>query len=363
MGDVAVVGSASTHLPTTPNAYEPTFPSSGTGIHQPFVTRLDTTGHITYSTFLGGNAPNDTHEYAFSAALEPGGVINLVGSKHSTSFPITDATYLTTDCGWLARIDPAGSGKASLLYSGCLNTSINPRQPIVYEYVAVNGDGKVYVGGQNTGPTVLNAAQPFSYFTNDGQDPSAEVWVGSFNFATAEPPKPVIVNSPPNGQITTRPLHYVASATTACATGVAAIGVYTAPGVLQYWQPGSQLDTTFSLPAGAYNTIVQAWDNCGGAAKTPISVQILPGGITVSSPHNNATVTSPVHFVATATSPTCRYGLSGMRIYTAPGVDAFDAYNQIDTYINLASGQYQVTIQAWDNCNNIFKAPLTITVK
>jgi hypothetical protein len=120
-GNVAVAGSASTELPTTPNAYQPSFPSSGTGIHQAFLTRFDPTGHITYSTYLGGNLPPNTAESGFSTALEPAGIIDVVGEKQSTTFPITDSTYSTDTCGWLARIDPAASGTSSLVYSGCLS--------------------------------------------------------------------------------------------------------------------------------------------------------------------------------------------------------------------------------------------------
>jgi len=75
--------------------------------------------------------------------------------------------------------------------------------------------------------------------------------------------------------------------------------------------------------------------------------------------------------VATATNPYCPYqdynhsNFSGLRIYTAPGVDAYDVYNtnQINTDLSLSPGTYNVVIQAWDYCQNVFKAPLTITVK
>jgi len=363
-GNVAVVGTASPALPTTKNAYEPTFPASGIGIHVAFMTRLDPTGHVTYSTFLGGSPPNQVYEYAFSTAVEPGGVINVVGNKHSTNFPITDSTYLTPDCLWLARFNPAASGKASLLYSGCVSTNVNPNQPLVYASVAVNGNGQVYLGMQDTGPTLLTAPQPYSNFGPAGQTFAVEVWLGYLNFAKPPAPQPIVVNLPPNGQITTLPLHYVATASTSCSKGVSAIGVYTSPGVLKYSQTGPHLDTTLALPPGNYHTIVQAWDNCGGYAKTPISVSVPPGGISVSSPTNNSTVSSPVHFVATATSPTCPNGFSGMVIYSSPGVPAYSTYSSsINANVALNSGTYNVVIQAWDNCNNIFQAPLTITVK
>ena len=46
------------------------------------------------------------------------------------------------------------------------------------------------------------------------------------------------------------------------------------------------------------------------------------GAVSVSSPINNATVSSPAHFVATATTP-CTGGISAMGIYTATNVLAY----------------------------------------
>ena len=44
----------------------------------------------------------------------------------------------------------------------------------------------------------------------------------------------VSVSSPANGGSVGTPVQYVATATTTCAKGVAAMGIYSAPGVLAY---------------------------------------------------------------------------------------------------------------------------------
>ena len=64
------------------------------------------------------------------------------------------------------------------------------------------------------------------------------------------------------------------ASTNTCAAGIASVGVYTAPGVLAYVQNGATLDTSLPLSAGTYNTVVQAWDNCGGALKMPITISV-----------------------------------------------------------------------------------------
>src|SRR5712672_2264228 len=113
----------------------------------------------------------------------------------------------------------------------------------------------------------------------------------------------VIVTSPANGATIAGSVTYVASATSSCSKGVASMGIYTAPGVLAYVSTGSTLNKTLSLNAGTYNTTVEEWDNCGGAATTPIKITVTSSGKTgvyVTSPVNNSSVGSPVNFSATS---------------------------------------------------------------
>lgn len=83
----------------------------------------------------------------------------------------------------------------------------------------------------------------------------------------------------------------------------------------------------------------------------------------VTAPANGASVTGPVNYVASATSATCAQGILAIRIYSAPHVEAFTgAGAKINTYINLQPGTYNTVVQAWDNCGNVGKANVTITV-
>jgi hypothetical protein len=82
-------------------------------------------------------------------------------------------------------------------------------------------------------------------------------------------------------------------------------------------------------------------------------------GVTVSSPTNGATVTSPVKFVASATSSS---KITGMKIY----VDNLSVYSttaaSISTSIAMSQAKHNVVVQAWDSTGAVFKAPLTLTV-
>ena len=85
--------------------------------------------------------------------------------------------------------------------------------------------------------------------------------------------------------------------------------------------------------------------------------------VAVSSPANNSQVFSPVHYVASATSPQCSKGISAIRIYIAPYVAAYTINsNSIDTFLTLSPGTYNTVVQAWDNCGGVGKTSLNIRV-
>jgi hypothetical protein len=86
-------------------------------------------------------------------------------------------------------------------------------------------------------------------------------------------------------------------------------------------------------------------------------------GVSVSSPSSGATSSSPVHFVASASSPACSKGVASMGIYTAPGKLAYTVSGaKMNKYLTMSNGTYNVIVQEWDNCGWSATAPLTLTV-
>jgi 6-phosphogluconolactonase (cycloisomerase 2 family) len=85
----------------------------------------------------------------------------------------------------------------------------------------------------------------------------------------------VTVTSPSNGSQDSSPVNFRASASSPdCSAGIAAMRIYTAPGNGAYTTDSNRLDVNLSLAAGAYKTVVQAWDNCGGVGKTPVNITV-----------------------------------------------------------------------------------------
>ena len=177
----------------------------------------------------------------------------------------------------------------------------------------------------------------------------------------------VTVDTPANGATVSGSVPYIASASTSCSKGVGSMGIYTAPGVLVYVSNGATLNTSLNLNPGKYNTVVEEWDNCGGASTTPITITVSGGGgssgVSVSSPANNATVGSPVNFSASAWT-SCPKGVSSIGIYTAPGVLAYVTNGASLNYnLPLGPGKYETVVEEWDGCGGASTTPVTINVQ
>jgi hypothetical protein len=95
----------------------------------------------------------------------------------------------------------------------------------------------------------------------------------------------VSVASPANGNTVGSPVAYVATASTSCAHGVAAMGIYVND-QLAYVTAGSSLSTQLAMGAGNQKTVVQAWDNCGGASTAPANITVT--GTTLSNVQANS---------------------------------------------------------------------------
>jgi hypothetical protein len=92
----------------------------------------------------------------------------------------------------------------------------------------------------------------------------------------------VYVTSPANNSTVGSFTRFVATATTTCPQGVGAMGIYTAPYQLAYTVNGARLNTTLSLSPGTYHAVVEEWDHCGGAATTPVTINVSSSGKTFS---------------------------------------------------------------------------------
>lgn len=83
--------------------------------------------------------------------------------------------------------------------------------------------------------------------------------------------------------------------------------------------------------------------------------------VTVSSPANGSTVTSPVKYVAKATT-TCSSGVASMGIWVNNSLVYKVNGNSLNTTISLNPGSYSTVVQEWDHCGGASHTDIKITV-
>src|SRR5207244_12908910 len=87
-------------------------------------------------------------------------------------------------------------------------------------------------------------------------------------------------------------------------------------------------------------------------------------GVTVSSPGTGISMKSPVHFVASGSSPACSKGVAAIGIYTVPYKLAYVVKgSKLDTKLTMKSGHYNVVVRHWDKCGWTWTKAMTCNVR
>lgn len=169
------------------------------------------------------------------------------------------------------------------------------------------------------------------------------------------------------------PTHVVAYATSAnCASGISAIQIYTADGVLAYSSLSSYVDVQLPLSPNYYELVIKAWDNCGGVASDVIQdyVQSSSGQVTVNEPIASfayapqiaGTSDSNILVNALATT-TCPNGVSAMGVYDAPHHKVAGQNGAtLSAPITLQPGTTNLVVEEWDNCGGAATTTVPVTV-
>jgi len=85
--------------------------------------------------------------------------------------------------------------------------------------------------------------------------------------------------------------------------------------------------------------------------------------VSASSPSNGATVNSPVHYVATATTNTCAKGVASMGIYVDNNLVYVANGAKMDHDQSISSGKHHTVVVAWDYCGGATYTADDITVQ
>ncbi len=157
VGEIAVDASGNAYatgvtwsfdFPTTPGAYQTIKTGS---LNEVFVTKLDGSGAMVYSTYIGGRGG----EYGDGIAVDASGSAYVTGPTNSSDYPSTPGAFQTSNRrgvhdAFITKLDPTGS---SLVYS----TFLGGTRQDGGRGIAVDGAGNAYVTGHTSSgnfPTV-----------------------------------------------------------------------------------------------------------------------------------------------------------------------------------------------------------------
>jgi len=116
-------------------------------------------------------------------------------------------------------------------------------------------------------------------------------------------------------------------------------------------------------PAATTTYMAVATGSSGNAsATTTVTVSATGATVTVTSPSPGATVTSPVQYVASATTTTCSKGVASMGIYVNNSLVYVVNAAQLNTTIALATGSEHTVVEEWDHCGGAAYTTINLTV-
>ncbi len=105
----------------------------------------------------------------------------------------------------------------------------------------------------------------------------------------------------------------------------------------------------------------------GAAATAPSMAEFFNGsladGVSVPQPGAGATVTSPVHYVASAATNTCAKGVAAMGIYVNNVLTYVVYSSQLDTTLALNPGAQHTVVEEWDYCGGAAFTTINLTVQ
>lgn len=387
--------SGASDYPVTPDAFEPT---NAPNYFLTVFTAFEPSGSsLFYSTYLGGQSVGELTQ-SESIAVTPDGQSAFVAGtnfnqNNAMDFPVTPGAYDEPHNGdpsnntghaqvsdsFVAKFCMTCTSPASITITTPQNGAV-VTSPVHFVASAYDPDGvaamQIYaVPGKVAYQTNSNSINTNLSIAPGSYDVVVQEWNNSggylkksVNITVQNAAPTVTISSPAPGATVSDPVHVVATAKVNGTGTIVHYRVYSGPGVAVYDVNGSTLNANITLPQGAVDMTVVAWDSTGtaGAASENITVNGGSSGgsqVTISSPANYASVSSPVTFAASATT-TCSAGIYALQIYTSPGVVAYTAYSSsVNQAISLSPGYYYGAVQAWDNCGATFKTNVQFQVK
>jgi len=412
-GDAFVVGDttsgASGPFPTTPNAYQSSLNSPNGNA---FITEISTTQSgpqsLVYSTYFGGSSTNIDGDWAEGVTLDANGKVYVIGTATSPDFPVTPGVFQATNSAagraFVAKFDLTQSGSQSLVYSTFLGGTEGNGE--AGHGIAVDSSGDAFVTGDTWSsdfPTTSDALQSTLKSSSNNAflselNPAASGLVYSTYLGGSSPSgdygENVALDSLGNpyvAGVTFSSDFPTANAFQASLEGgfsgfVTKFALNANPGITASPSPGpnsagwnnSAVTVTFTCVPGAApiqsctspvavstegaNQVVTgtAVDTANNTATTSdtVNLDLTPPVLTVASPANNATVSTPYVVI----SGTLTDSLSGPGSVVCNSVPAVLTGTNFSCTEPLSSVSNSIIVTGFDLAGNFSTTTLNITV-
>src|SRR5258708_10256975 len=295
----------------------------------------------------------------------------ILGSTLQTSFPLLAGKHSIVAQSWdvtggihKRQVNVTAQSEAVVVTSPAPNAVV--ASPTTFSATAGGASTvtgmQVYVDNisvyQTSGATISTTIKinpgPHSVVVQ-AWDVSGGITKNSFNITVATPS--VTISSPVANSTVYSPVQV--TATTVDPNTVYALQLYV-DNVLQYQMTGNGVSWALPMSAGTQSILAQAWDTAGGITKQSVTVNVIAVPVTISTPANSATVSSPVAVQASVPSNSLIYA---MQIY----VDNLLVYNtsgqSIATSLSLPSGIHSLVVKAWDTSGGTSQTGIAIKVQ
>jgi hypothetical protein len=330
-GDAFVVGGTDAKdFPTTAGSAQPV----PAGAEDAFIAQVSSSGsHLNFSTFLGGAGA----DVGNAIALDSSGNAFITGRTRSKNFPVKNAFQpgCSGACSFVSKLNTSGR----LVYSTFLGSSGGSAFSTgAGTGIAVTPAGEAYVTGEPgpNFPITQNAFQRVQGPQGLGNGPGGSIFITKFS-STGQ-----LLYSSYFGGGLNAPRVALDPSTNAYLTGLVSFGglIPATPGAFQE-QRGAEEDSFVAKVVAlcALSTVNRT--------------------VTMCSPGNGSTVTSPVRIIAGTTDATpvklTQVYLDGKKIFEAP-------LSAINVALPIAGGTHRLTVQGLDTASVFFKKSISINV-
>ena len=283
-----------------------------------------------------------------------------------------DTQTIQVDPGKTAQLhffmQSAGTSTGSVVVNSPANNS-NVTSPVSIKATATSSVSAIntmlvyventlaYSTSGNTVNTAIDMTPGSHRITVQGADGNG-TWYKNQVSVNVSQAASVTMTAPQNNATVTSPVQVTGSAT--AEDTIVAMQVYV-DNQLKYQNAANTVNTSLAMSTGTHNLVLQAWDSKGGTYKTPATINVIAatGSVTMSSPANGATVSSPVNVIATATAPK---GIVATQIYLDNKLVYDTPSSSTKTTLAMSKGSHLIVVKAWDSAGAAYSTSRTVNV-